>query len=929
MIPYFPLRVHTAYGIGSIRIDELLKWAEENKLPTVSVTDRETIYSWGELRRKAKNLGIKPIFGVEIPYKDGILILFPENRRGYSNLSLILNGGPPSENSEGIIAIFIPGKMDDFLESFGSENIYIGVTLKNLADALNLSRRFNLPPVFVNPVAHLGDVDRFLLLRSIRTNSLLDNVNRKMKRKSLLWTVLSSNQIKRYGKELKRSLHKTWEIAERINFDLEGIFPPFSENIFSQNLKSIVLKEALRKFGSPLPPSISLRIEKELDSIEGGGFSPYFLLVRDLIEFARKRRILYNLRGSGASSLIAYILGISHINPLDFDLYFERFLNPGRREPPDIDIDFPSESRDEVIDYLFRKYRGKIGLALVATFKLYRARAALYDTLRACGFSPKESRRLVKNIPHFSSPLILKEIDVEEHLKDIFKRASSLDGIFYQASLHVGGILITPYPVEKYIPLRNSPKGYPMAPFDKYAAEDMKLIKLDLLSVRGLSAIGKTMEAVGIGDIPQNDSETYKLISSGKTIGCFQIESPGMMALLRRMKPKNLSELASALALIRPGPTESGMKENFLKIKGGKGKAPFLSSILPETSGIILYEEQIMQIAERVAGFTPAEAENFRRSLKGNKSKSLEDKFREGAIKRGYKEKEIENLLDILRYFSSYTFNKAHSVSYAWMAYRGAYLKTHHPAEYLASLINSGGGYYPRWEYIEEARRMGIEILPPAIEKSDVYFTVEGGKLRTGLIFIKGVSMKTIENILCERRKAPFRDVLDFKRRIRPRKNEMVALIESGALDSFDTNRARLFLKAFASPEKDINLKDHPVEMKEKMNLYTLGFIPGRHPLSLINRENPRISELFEGKYVDAEILVRIVDARIKKTKRGEKLFLLLEDETGIIEGIASPQTMKSIGGEIVYVKGKTRGSPLRFYVEKVSMYQQKSFKSN
>ncbi|MBE3112419.1 MAG: DNA polymerase III subunit alpha, partial [Acidobacteria bacterium] len=591
-----------------------------------------------------------------------------------------------------------------------------------------------LPVVWANPVKYLTSPERLVLLHAIEKKiPYPPERDRLLAKVKIFGPDQEALALRRFGDAAKEALARTAEVAEKCEFVFEDVIPNLPTDLFPRTLRNVVTERLAA--AKNLTWKERQRARRELAVVEQSGFGPYFLAVHDIVEFARGRGILHNLRGSGASSFLAWLLGVSHVNPMEFDLYFERFLNRGRPDPPDIDIDFDSRRRDEVLAYVLERYgAGNTGAAFVCSLKNFGVRSALYETLRAFGVPPEEARGLTKRVPYFAEPFYLRRAAPAPGRLDVWKLAAELQDVYHETSLHVGGVILTPAPVERFLPLETSAKGLRMTHFDKDAVEDLRLIKLDLLSVRGLAAISETKEKLNLGTLPPADAGTYAALRTARTVGCFQVESPAMMNLLRRMKPTDIHEITQALALVRPGPTESGMKEALLRRRSGRGAGTpvadaFLARILPETGGILLYEEQVMQVAERVAGMPPEEGDLLRRSLRKGKGgdPTLRAKFVREAGERGYAAAEVERLWKTLEKFSSYSFNKAHSASYAHMAYQAVYLKVRHPVPYFAAVLNAGGGYYDLAEYIAEAKRNGIRILGPDANRSGPGFEVENG----------------------------------------------------------------------------------------------------------------------------------------------------------------------------------------------------------
>jgi len=918
---FVPLRLHSVYskGKGGVTIGEAAAWAGRLKLPAAALTDINSLHGWAKWKRAAEARGVAPLFGCEMELGGRRFLLLVKEREGYAHLVLALNRKELAETA-GLVVILIPGPADaPFLEQAAAlrqnEDFYLGCDFFNFKTAQGLALAHGLRPVWVNPLKFVVNPERVILLRSIQDKiPFPPERDRLLKKMDLFGPDQEALAVRKLGAAVRDALERTREVAGKCRFEFQGIVPPLPADLFPTPLREVVM-DRLRA-ARDLSWNERQRALCELEAIEGSGFGPYFLIVYDVVEFARKRGILHNLKGSGASSYVAFLLGLSHINPVEFDLYFERFLNRGRDDPPDIDLDFDSRRRDEVLAYVLDKYsRGKTGAAFVCSLKNYRARSALYETARAFGIPPQEARSLSKKVPFFAEPDTLKRDRPPAGFREVWRLASDLTDVYCETSLHVGGVILTPAPAERYLPLEESAKGLVMSPFDRDAVEDLKLIKLDLLSVRGLAAVSQTKDSLNLRTLPAQDVKAYGLLKSASTIGCFQVESPAMMNLLRRMRPENIQELTQALALIRPGPTESGMKEALLRGREGRAVAPnpFLERILPETAGLFLYEEQVMQVAERVAGMPAEEGDLLRRSLKRRGGDgALKDKFFREARGQGYAAAEVERLWRTMEKFSSYSFNKAHSASYAAMAYQAVYLKAHHPVPYMAAVLNAGGGYYEFTEYIEEAKRLGIRILGPDANRSGYEFEVEGQAIRVGLTAIKGLALKTADKIVEERQSGDYLSIEDFLGRVRLTRTELLSLIRAGVFDSLEASRTRQILRYFQGLEgwdileraADLNAKD-----KARMLLDSLGFLPEGDALSLFEGDRPalRIKDLAACRDEEVELLVRVVDARQKTTAGGRKYFYLFEDETGQLEGVGESRCPAFGAPPLCFVRAAVR----------------------
>ncbi|MCX6577752.1 MAG: PHP domain-containing protein [Candidatus Aminicenantes bacterium] len=886
---FIPLRVHSVYskGKGGATLEELAWWAAQKKVPAFALSDIENLYGWAKWKRAAKAAGFRALFGCEVEVGGERFLFLVKNRDGYWNLMEIFNRREIKDAS-GLVTIFIPQPKEakEALRAGPSAgDLYIGADFFNFRRARALAETRGLPLVWANPLKFIRCPERLVLLHAFEKKIPYppewDTLGKKIK---LFGPDQEVMALKKFGADVTDAFRRTFEIAEKCDFSFAQIVPALPADLFPVTLRDEVM--ARLRTHKNLGWDERQRAKRELAVIENSGFAPYFLIVHDVVEFARRNGILHNLKGSGASSYLTSLLGISHINPVEFDLYFERFLNSGRDDPPDIDLDFDSRLRDKVLAYVLEKYgQGRTGAAFVCSLKNFRARSALYETARAFGLPPEESRSLSKRAPYFAEPDYLKRAKPIPGYLDIWKLASELTSVYNEISLHVGGIILTPAPADRYLPLEKSAKGFIMSHFDRDAVEDLKLIKLDLLSVRGLAAISATKVGLGLKTIPPGDSKTFGLLKGAKTIGCFQVESPAMMNLLRRMKPEDIYELTQALALIRPGPTESGMKEGLLRSREGRGtfRDPFLDKILPETEGLLLYEEQVMQIAERVAGMPPEEGDLLRRSLKAKGESPLailRSRFFKEAKDRGYTAGEVEKLWQTMEKFSSYSFNKAHSASYAAMAYQAVYLKAHHTVPYLAAVLNAGGGYYMLPEYIEEAKRLGIKIFGPDVNRSGYEFQVEDGGIRVGFTSIKSLPLRTAEKIIEERKSAgDYLSIEDFLARV----HVWIEAVEVAA---------------------DLDSRE-----KAKMLLESLGFSPAGDPLALYEGKRPelRIGDLRKHAGQQVELVVRVVDARGKEVNGGRKYFYLFEDETGLLEGVGERKCLTSGEPPICCLRGEVR----------------------
>ena len=582
------------------------------------------------------------------------------------------------------------------------------------------------------------------------------------------------------------------------------------------------------------------RLKYEMEVIEGLGFSAYFLVVHDIVRFAHSRDIPILARGSAANSLVAYVLGITQVDPLVNDLLFERFLSPSRAEfeLPDVDLDICWRRRDEVLHYVYETY-GRDHVAIVGTHITFKSRSAWREMAKVFGVASNRITYVGRRLPHMTDiedGQVLEgmgnatelEEEVEEYfpetmdgtpiprLRDAresaaFDMAKAIQGLPRHAGMHCGGVVITPGPIADLIPLQRAARDPSMAitQFEKDQIESMGLVKMDLLGSRALTTLVDTLKASGLvqgksdagnleqalATIPLNDEATYRMMAEGDTLGCFQLESPGMRALLKWLRPHSLSEIAIAVSLFRPGPLEGGFLEIFmrrhLKQEMVSYHHPAMEPILRETNGVILYQEQFLKLAHSLAGMGLGEAEKLRKDL--GKAHTPEERTRlgtwfiAGAIERGIDQVQAEKVWEIIAGYTGFGFCKAHACSYALIAYRSAFMKAHYPAEFLAAVVNNQGGYYGPAVYIEDARRLRIELLPPDINLSGMWCEVppHTRSIRMGLQFVKGLSERAITAIISERRsRGRFHSLFDLMARVNMSPSEVMSLVKVGACDN-------------------------------------------------------------------------------------------------------------------------------------------------
>ena len=552
------------------------------------------------------------------------------------------------------------------------------------------------------------------------------------------------------------------------------------------------------------------RLDRELGVIEAMGFSAYFLICWDLVRFARSQGIAVGPgRGSAGGSIVSYLLDITRVDPLAFNLYFERFLNPGRVSLPDIDMDFCYLRRDEVFAYAVQRY-GRDHTCQIATYSTFGPRGSLRDAGRALGLPRREIDALCRRVPAYGSLAAIlagnPQLAAQAACKPWqrwFALAAQLEGRVRHTSVHPAGLLITPFPLDQLVPLQRSSGGEVCSQWDKDGVEAMGLLKMDLLAVRGLTVNQQVADQVGRDRVARmyspRDPETLKLLEQGKTLGCFQLESEGMRKLMRRLQPQGLEDVIALLSLYRPGPWQAGMVERYVQRRRGREPVeylhPDLEPVLGDTYGVLLYQEQVMQVAQVIAGYNLAEADMLRRAVAKHRREDMEEltgEFCCRAEKRGYPAVLARELMNILVEFSGYAFNRAHSAAYGHLALAAVFLKAHWPAQLCAAQLATGMGYYPPQTYVNEAARLGIRVLPPCVNKSGAATRVEGEKaIRLGLDYVKGLGVDGAR-LVQVRRGQEFKSLQDLITRWQPSEAALRGLVQAGALDCLESNRRKL-----------------------------------------------------------------------------------------------------------------------------------------
>lgn len=903
--------------------------------------------------------------------------LLRECNAGLIALSGCLKGNIPFLINSGRIDM-AREKSEELSHIFDNDRFYLEVQANSLPEQIkvneilrNISQDLSIPLIATNDCHYLNkeDAQAHDVLLCIQTGKTVDD-EKRLKFSADEFYLKSREEMQQALPDYLDALGNTTQIAQFCQYEMQ--FGKYKYPVFNvpenRSLNDMLIEEAeagfkkrlvdmeteLGNFSPDLAQEYRERLDFELKVIQDMGFAGYFLIVADFIRYARRCNIPVGPgRGSAAGSLTAYCLEITNIDPIKYGLIFERFLNPQRISMPDIDIDFCINGRDEVIRYVSEKY-GRENVAQIITFGSMKARGVIRDVGRALNIPLKEVDRIAKLIPEGPNVSLEEAIMQEPELrrleeeqtpaKKLLKVSRILEGLARHASTHASGVVISDKPLVEYLPLYKGSRDEIMTQYTMERIENLGLIKFDFLGLKTLTVIkGATdiiKETTGIDldidRIPLDDQATYQLCCEGKTTGVFQLESSGMKNLLRRLKPEVFEDMIALVAIYRPGPLGSNMVEDFIKRKHGRVKMNFflpkLEPVLRETYGVILYQEQVMKIAQILSNYTLAEADELRKAIGKKKQDVMAGhrvRFLEGAAKNDVSTKKAENLFELIEKFGGYGFNKSHSAAYAVIAYQTAYLKAHYPVQFMASLLTQDMGNQDKTiKNIAECRDMGIEILPPDINESQADFSVIEGKIRFGLAAVKNVGLKAVESIIEERKAhGPFHDIFEFCKRIEGSKvNRRVleGLIQCGALDFTGIYRARLFaglddviricgmnsdpnqLSIFGDlvlgnggssggfELPDIDEWDDKTRLKREKE--ALGFYITGHPLKRFSKEIERfatcsIQELRDQKDKEPVKIAGVVEAlKIKRTRRGDRMGIFqLEDMSGSTEVVVFP----------------------------------------
>jgi len=1006
------LHNHTTYSLldGAIKIDDLMVKAKEYGMPALALTDHGNLFGAIEFYKSAKKHGIKPIIGCEayvapesrhkkeplrgFPDAGYHLILLAKNLTGYRNLVKLSSAGylegfyhrPRVDkellqrHAEGLICLSsclngeLPAQLrnsdfkkarevaKEYADIFGKENFFVELQDHGISEEdkirgelAKIGQELGFGLVATNDCHYLRRVDAAAhdALLCIQTGKVLSDTDRLKYETDQIY-FKSDREMKELFGWAPESIDNTLRIAEVCNLELElgklhlPRFPlPAGFNSADQFLEHLARKGMEERY-QPVTSEVKERLEYELKVIREMGYSGYFLIVRDFVDYALRNNISVGPgRGSVGGSLVAYCIAITRIDPMKYGLLFERFLNPERISMPDIDIDFSDRDRDKIIKYVIDKY-GQDNVCQIITFGTMAARAVVRDVGRVMSLPYSEADRIAKLIPFDTEMTLDRAMELQPDLKrlvasdpkiaQLMEYSKTLEGLSRHASVHAAGVVIAPSNLTDFVPLYRTNRDETVTQFDMKGIEEIGLLKMDFLGLRTLTVIEDTVRLVkeregleiDIDKIPLDDAATFELFASGETTGLFQFESAGMRDYLRKLKPDCLSDLAAMNALYRPGPLDAYMVDEYIDRKKGKKvhyEHPKLEKILKETYGVIVFQEQVLEIAKELAGYTLGKADILRKAM-GKKDAELmageKEEFIKGAVAHHIDRQKAERIFEQIATFGRYGFNKAHSVGYAYLAYQTGYLKAHWPIYFMAASLSTEMGNTDRVVLlILESQRLGIEVLPPDVNRSFSRFTVEDGKIRYGLAAVKNVGEGAVEALVATRQaKGEFKSIFDFTRKMDSgalNRRMVESLVLAGAFDPLDSNRARLFKNvqraidwgadaqaaevagqaSLFGGRSDVGVSEPVLEPEEKwppvMRLTrekeVLGFYFSGNPLENYRLELDLFSTTQIGNlenFRDGEEVVlsgMIGDIKTKLDKKGKRMaFAGIEDITGRTE---------------------------------------------
>ena len=949
------LHTHSSFSPmwGVPTLDALCQAAQSQGQDYLALTDTNGLYGAIRFLEVAREHGLKPIIGAELVSEQHRAVLLAKNFTGYSNLCRILSARHCDASFEfietvarhrtGLVLLSDDPVAVTAWQAESTKDLYIELTPGlTLQDTVAVSRRLRLPPVATTRAAFLHPIDyqAHRLLRAIAENTTLSRLRADHCALPSHW-LMPEPVLVRHLPHVPEAIANTRQIAKQCHTDWDfkqTIFPSFrqlSSGAAFETLHRRTYEGAIWRY-SALSPVVRERIEKELMVIRDKGYADYFLVVDEIVRQAPRTCG----RGSAAASIVSYCLGITHVDPIRHNLMFERFLNLGRHDPPDIDIDFPWDERPKILDWVFAHY-GHQHAAMVANQNTLASRAALREIAKVYGLPAGEIGKALNFLQRRADFVDVQPgMTVQDWARDVCRAlnlrnlwpeilywSTQLDGHFRNLGLHPGGVVLVPDEIRRYVPVEISASNLPVIQWEKDQTEDAGLVKIDLLGNRSLAVIRDALAAIArnTGRVidyatwnPLSDPATNELIRRGDTMGCFYVESPATRLLLKKLwigMPPSRRAVADVFeylvvvsSIIRPA--ANVFADEFVRRAHGQryqSLHPLLDEVLAETHSIMVYQEDVMKVAVAVGGFSVEDGDQLRKVLsKKHKERQLRDyqrQFYQGAIAHGVEYRVIDAIWAMIMSFAGYSFCKPHSASYAQVSFKSAYLRAHYPAEFIAAVVSNQGGYYSAFAYLSEGRRMGLAILPPDINASVWAYTGSGTTVRVGLMQIKGLQKDLIEQLIAEREaNGSYLSLSDFLSRVKLDYTQAKLLIKAGCFDAIagELTRPALLWRVFASqatkPPSFIPIPtEYSAQKKLHHELTLFGFPLHCHPLDLFKdplAATPHILAKDLDKYVKEEVTLIgwLLTEKIVSTKKGEPMeFMTLEDQTGMYDATVFP----------------------------------------
>jgi len=979
------LNTHSIYSKmrGTATPAELVKRAKEAHLTHLALTETNGLWGFIKFVQTARDHGIEPIAGTNIITPEEDVIFLAETQKGYENISFILSrihenpemsiGGIPAKYFTGIFVLCAREKTLEMLTKLiPASRLFVELRPGDITEtaARELAEKFHLEIVVSGDIYFLRpeDAESHKILRAIDNNTTLSKLAAKEYKDKRHYFRTEKEMIALFPNSLE-AINNAQYLAERCKTDwnfINTIFPAISLKETRQanmELKKLVHKGAKERY-KEITEEVKERIKYELSLITYKGFSPYFLIVYDIV----KQTKTTIGRGSAAASIVSYCLFITQVDPLKYNLQFERFIHPERIDMPDIDVDFAWDERDKIIDYVFKKY-GKKRTAMVSNQVFMQPRSSIREVAKVHGLSNEEINTLTKRVGyhHNHGGLLqwiqtdqrFKNVDLSETLIEVIKQSEKINGTFRLSSIHPGGVIVVPDDIRKYVPVLTAPKGVQIVEWEKDQVEDSGLLKIDLLGNRSLAVVRDTLRQIGIYRNqymnyhqiqPIGDKKTDDLMKAGRTMGVFYIESPATRQLLQKSGTVDFEHVVIYSSIIRPAANRY-INIMLERIHGKPWRLlhPDLH-FLKESYGIMVYEEQVSMTAREIAGFGYAESDYLRKIISRPALKHLipqwKRKFMDGARQRGYSTALAQTLWQMIQSFSGYSFCKPHSASYAMLSFTSAYLKAHYPAEFMAAVISNQGGYYSAYAYLSDARRFGITILPPHINLSERAYKGKKDKIRMGFMSINRLQDKAIDNILEARKSGYFTSLDDFIFRTHIAFADAMTLTNAGCFSELEprlSHKEIAFRVACAwlnddktklPPSSAVNT---PLSKEEKrqLEIESFGFPVSEHPLEkyipILGRHIKKAKDipLHEGKTINLAGVY--ITRKITSTKKEEPMeFVTFEDETDIYECVMFPKTFNEFSDllnweKLFILRGEVKKSSgiYTVIIEKLASLQQ------